>query len=71
MTLADYSALTFVKRMSIARWRAISLHKIASLRHSQSLVAAGLFEQAKPRCEARHDSRERHRDEMIRQGLMS
>ena len=68
------AALTFAKRMRMptTRRRAISLHRIASLRHSQSLVVARLCEQAQPRCGVPHDSpREQHRDEMIRQGLMS
>jgi hypothetical protein len=68
------AALTFFKRMrmSTARRRAISLHRIASLRHSQRLVEAGWFGQVQPQCGVRHDSpREQHRDEMIRQGLMS
>ena len=74
------AALTFFKRMrmSTARRRAISWrrparwHRIASLRHSQRLVEAGWFGQVQPRCGVRHDSpREQHRDEMIRQGLMS
>jgi hypothetical protein len=68
------AALTLIKRMrtSTARRRAISWrrparwHTIASLRHSQSLV------EVEPRCGAPHGSlREQHRDEMIRQGLMS
>ena|SRR5882762_110786 len=68
------AALTLIKRMrmSTARWRAISWHKIASLRHSQNLVEAGRFEPVDPRSGMRQDSpREQHRDEMIRQGLMS
>jgi hypothetical protein len=62
------AALTLVKRMRmpIARRRATSWHKIASLRHSQSFV------KVEPRCGMPHDApREQHRDEMIRQGLMS
>ena len=62
------AALTLIKRMrmSTARSRPVSLHAIASLRHSQSLA------EAEPRCGMPYDSpRERHRDEMIRQGLMS
>ena len=68
------AALTLVKRMrmSAAPRRAISLHTIASLRHSQSLVEAGRFEPVNPRSGMRQESlREQHRDEMIRQGLMS
>src|SRR6267378_3035143 len=56
-------ALNAVGCMAITRWRTISLHKIASLRHSQSLVVARLYEQARPRCGVPHDSpREQHRD---------
>jgi hypothetical protein len=68
------TALTFFKRMrmSTARRRAISLHRIASLRHSQRLIAAEGAGQAAPQRAALLGSpRERHRDEMIRQGLMS
>src|SRR5258708_5170240 len=63
--------LTAFKRVRVARRRAPLWQRLASLQHSQDLVAAGLHEQAEPRCGARQDSlREQHRDERIRQGLM-
>ena len=66
------AALTLVKRMRLSTAYGRALHKIASLRHSQSLVEARLLEQINPQSGLRRDSpREQHRDEMIRQGLMS
>ena len=64
--------LTAFKRVRVARHRATLWHRLASLQHSQSLVEAGRFEPVDPRSGMPHDSpREQHRDEMIRQGLMS
>jgi hypothetical protein len=66
------AALTLVKRMRLSTAYERALHKIASLRHSQSLVEARRLEQINPQSGLPHESaREQHRDEMIRQGLMS
>jgi hypothetical protein len=47
-------------------------HRIASLRHSQALVASDVFTEAGAHCRTQDFAPSaRHRDNMIRQGLMS
>ena len=58
--------LTAFKRLSVARHQAM----IASVRHPEDRVGASA--EVRPICRCQdHSPRVRHRDEMIRQGLMS
>ncbi len=64
--------LTASKRIDVARRTTKLWHRIASLRHSQNLVESDAFAEVSSRCWHRDCSpSERHRDDMIRQGLMS
>ena len=64
--------LTAFKRVYVARRRGMLRRRIASLRHSQDLVAARARLEGQPSHRAPETSPSvRHRDEMTRQGLMS
>jgi len=64
--------LTAFKRIDVARRVAMLWHRIASLRHSQNLVERALFAEIRsPRGSRNGSPSARHRDDMIRQGLMS
>ena len=60
------AGLTAFKRINFARRGALMGHRIASLRHTQNLV-----EDKSQYCGPDSSPSTRHRDEMIRQGLMS
>jgi len=64
--------LTAFKRIDVARSGTMLRHRIASLRYSQSLVQNNVFAEVRSQCRDRDASPSaRHRDDMIRQGLMS
>ena len=64
--------LTASKRLDVARRATMLWRRIASLRQSQGLVQAGMFQQITPPHYGRsYAPSERYRDDMIRQGLMS
>jgi hypothetical protein len=64
--------LTAFKRFDVARRGASLWHRIASLRQSQSLVSGALFAKDRSPRSGQDDSPSaRHRDAMIRHGLMS
>jgi hypothetical protein len=62
--------LTSFKRAYVTNRRARLRHWIASLRHSQNLVDSAGFAEVKPP-QRDHSPSARHRDDMIRHGLMS
>jgi len=64
--------LTAFKRIDVVGRGATLWHRIASLRQSQNLIAGALFAQDRsPRGGRDGSPSARHRDDMIRQGLMS
>ena len=64
--------LTVSKRIDVARCATMLRHRIASLRHSQNLVESDAFAEVSARYRDRDGSPSaRHRDDMIRHGLMS
>jgi hypothetical protein len=64
--------LTAFKRIDVAHRGAMLWHRIASLRQSQNLVESAPFaEVSSPHGSRDYSPSARHRDEMIRQGLMS
>ena len=64
--------LTAFRRIDVVHRGAMLWHRIASLRHSQNLVESDAFAEVSSRRWHRDCSpSERHRDDMIRQGLMS
>ena len=64
--------LTACKRIDVAHRGSMIWHRIASLRYSRDLVASDVFTEAGARCCDRDFAPSaRHRDDMIRQGLMS
>jgi hypothetical protein len=82
MTRADYSVAAFAllnggrttafKRIDVAHRATMLWHRIASLRHAQNLLSRDVFTEAGSRCWDRDFTPSaRHRDDMIRQGLMS
>ena len=64
--LLAIAGLTAFKRIDVARRGALLWHRIASLRQSQNLVADNA-----QYCGPDSSPSARHRDDMIRQGLMS
>ena len=64
--------LTAFKRIDVAHRATMLCHRIASLRHSQNLLSRDLFTEAGSQCWGQDFTPSaRHRDDMIRQGLMS
>jgi hypothetical protein len=66
------AGLTAFKRIDVSRRGASLWHRIASLRQSQNLVSGAMFaEDRSPRSGRDSSPSARHRDDMIRYGLMS
>jgi hypothetical protein len=64
--------LTAFKRFDVAHRATMLWHRIASLRYSQDLVVRDVFTEAGSQCRGQDFSPSaRHRDDMIRQGLMN
>ena len=64
--------LTSFKRVYVTRRRATPWHWIASLRHSQGVIETEVHPEIRPPCCGwDYSPSARHREDMIRQGLMS